>query len=154
MDVCICPVGCLSLEKINRDSQLGKFFSLPSQRNFPVSFKPRVAIAKLIGKMQKKTPRQLVKRNSKYSLLHPISHHLWYTSSVDTYSLPEPLFTKNCCDSHHIPSWITQRNSTIWRVFSSLWFPSRTRTCAVCDSAWKSSNAIRTSEQHNGRNHH
>ena len=29
-------------------------FSLPSQRNFPISFKPKVAIAKFIGKMQKK----------------------------------------------------------------------------------------------------
>ena len=28
-------------------------FSLPSQRNFPISFKPKVAIAKFIGKMQK-----------------------------------------------------------------------------------------------------
>ena len=33
------------------DSQL---FSLPSQRNFPFSFKPKVALAKFIGKMQKK----------------------------------------------------------------------------------------------------
>ena len=39
---------------LNWDSQLGKFFSLPSQRNFPISFKPKVAIAKFIGKMQKK----------------------------------------------------------------------------------------------------
>ena len=29
-------------------------FSLPSQRNFPISFKPKVAIAKFIWKMQKK----------------------------------------------------------------------------------------------------
>jgi hypothetical protein len=32
----------------------GQFFSLPSQTNFPISFKPKVAIAKFIGKMQKK----------------------------------------------------------------------------------------------------
>ena len=49
-----CPVGCLSLAKLNWDSQLGKLFSLPSQKNFPISIKPKVAIAKFIGKMQKK----------------------------------------------------------------------------------------------------
>ena len=38
-----------------RDSQLGKLFPLPSQKNFPISFKPKVAIAKFIGKMQKKS---------------------------------------------------------------------------------------------------
>ena len=32
----------------------GQIFSLPSQTNFPISFKPKVAIAKFIGKMQKK----------------------------------------------------------------------------------------------------
>ena len=35
---------------LNWDSQLGKKLSLPSQRNFPFSFKPKVAIAKFIGK--------------------------------------------------------------------------------------------------------
>ena len=35
----VCPVGCLSFAK------LGKLFSLPSQRNIPISFKPKVAIA-------------------------------------------------------------------------------------------------------------
>ena len=30
-------------------------FSLPSQRNFPISFKPKVAIAKFVWKMQKKS---------------------------------------------------------------------------------------------------
>ena len=50
----VCPVGCLSLAKLNWDSQLGKLFSLPSQRNFPISFKPKVAIAEFIGKIQKK----------------------------------------------------------------------------------------------------
>ena len=29
------------------------FFSLPSQKNFPISFKPKVAIAKFVWKMQK-----------------------------------------------------------------------------------------------------
>ena len=29
-------------------------FSLPSQRNFPISFKPKVAIAEFFWKMQKK----------------------------------------------------------------------------------------------------
>ena len=33
----------------------GRIFSLPSQRNFPISFKPKVPIAKLIWKMQKKS---------------------------------------------------------------------------------------------------
>ena len=32
----------------------GRPFSLPSQRNFPISFKPKVAIAKFVWKMQKK----------------------------------------------------------------------------------------------------
>ena len=32
----------------------GRPFSLPSQRNFSISFKPKVAIAKFIGEMQKK----------------------------------------------------------------------------------------------------
>jgi hypothetical protein len=36
-------------------NKLGKLFSLPSQRNFSISFKPKVAIAKFIGKMQKKS---------------------------------------------------------------------------------------------------
>ena len=38
------------------DSQQGRTFSLslPSQRNFPISFKPKVAIAKFVWKMQKK----------------------------------------------------------------------------------------------------
>jgi hypothetical protein len=39
----VSPVGC----------QLGKHFSLPSQGSFPISFKPKVAIAKFIEKMQK-----------------------------------------------------------------------------------------------------
>ena len=49
------PVGCLSLAKLYWDSQLGKLFSLPSQRNFLISFKSKVAIAKFTGKMQKKS---------------------------------------------------------------------------------------------------
>ena len=52
--------GYLSFEgsgKLNWESQLGRTFSLPSQsqRNFPVSFKPKVAIAKFIWKMQKES---------------------------------------------------------------------------------------------------
>ena len=35
--------------------ELYALFSLTSQRNFPISFKPKVAIAKFIGKMQKKS---------------------------------------------------------------------------------------------------
>ena len=34
---------------------MGKLFSLPFQGNFPISLKPKVAIAKFIGKMQKKS---------------------------------------------------------------------------------------------------
>ena len=30
-------------------------FSLPSQRNFPISFKPKVATAEFFGEMQRKT---------------------------------------------------------------------------------------------------
>ena len=33
---------------------MGRTFSLPSQRNFPISFKPKVAIAKFIWERQKK----------------------------------------------------------------------------------------------------
>ena len=40
---------------LNWDSQQGRPFFLPSQRNFPVSFKTKVALAKFIGKMQKKS---------------------------------------------------------------------------------------------------
>ena len=40
--------------KLNWDSQQGRLFSLPSQRNFLISFKPKVAIAKFVWKMQKK----------------------------------------------------------------------------------------------------
>ena len=51
----VCPVGCLSLVLLNWDSQQGRPFSLPSQRNFPISFKPKVAIAEFFWKMQRKT---------------------------------------------------------------------------------------------------
>ena len=44
-----------SLAKLNWDNQLGKLFSLPSQRSFPISFKPKLAIARLLWKMQEKT---------------------------------------------------------------------------------------------------
>ena len=40
----VCPVGCLSLAKLNWDSQQGRPFSLPFQRNFAISFKHKVAI--------------------------------------------------------------------------------------------------------------
>ena len=46
-------VGCLSF-LLNRDSQQGRPFSLPSQRNFRITLKPKVAIAKFIGKNAKK----------------------------------------------------------------------------------------------------
>ena len=36
-------------------SQFSKTFSLPSQRNFPIFFKPKVAIAEFFWKMQRKT---------------------------------------------------------------------------------------------------
>ena len=49
-----CPVSCLSLVLLNWDSQQGKTFSLPSIRNFPISFKPKVAIAEFFWKMQRK----------------------------------------------------------------------------------------------------
>ena len=51
----VCPVGFLSLVLLNWDSQQGRPFSLPSQRNFPISFKPKVAIAEFFWKMQRKT---------------------------------------------------------------------------------------------------
>ena len=51
----LCGVQTQKLAKLNWDSQLGKLFSLPSQRNFPISFKPKVAIAEFFWKMQRKT---------------------------------------------------------------------------------------------------
>jgi hypothetical protein len=45
----------LSLVLLNWYSQQGILFSLPSQRNFPISFKPKVAIAEFFWKMQRKT---------------------------------------------------------------------------------------------------
>ena len=41
--------------ELNWDSQLGKVFSLPLQRNFSIFFKPKVAIAVFFWKMQRKT---------------------------------------------------------------------------------------------------
>ena len=42
------------LAKLNWGSQQGRLFSLPPQINFPISFKPKIAIAKFVWKMQKK----------------------------------------------------------------------------------------------------
>ena len=47
-------IGKFLWEVMKKDHQMGKLFSLPFQRNFSISFKPNVVIAKLIGKMQKK----------------------------------------------------------------------------------------------------
>jgi hypothetical protein len=44
----------LSQFSFDFDSQQGRPFSLPSQRIFPISFKPKVAIAELFWKMQRK----------------------------------------------------------------------------------------------------
>ena len=44
------------LSLFNKTKQpTGQFFSLPFQMNLPISFKPKEAIAKFIGKMQKKS---------------------------------------------------------------------------------------------------
>ena len=69
----VCPVGCLSLAKQNRESQLGKLFSLPSQRNFPISSRPKVVhwenakevwyYEKWVGRHISFPPRQSVKLN-------------------------------------------------------------------------------------------
>ena len=48
-----CWLSQFSKTKLRQPT--GQIFSLPSQRNFPISFKPKVAIAKFIGKMQKKS---------------------------------------------------------------------------------------------------
>ena len=50
-----CPVGCLLLVFLTWESQQGRPFSLPSQRNFSISFKPKVAIGEFFWKMQRKT---------------------------------------------------------------------------------------------------
>ena len=47
--------GRENLAKLNWDSQKGRPFSLASQRNFPIFFKPKVAIAEFFWKMQRKT---------------------------------------------------------------------------------------------------
>ena len=47
-------IGRQELVLQNWDSQQGKPFSLPSQRNFPISFKRKVAIAYFFWKMQRK----------------------------------------------------------------------------------------------------
>ena len=51
----VCPVGSLSVVFLNWDSQQGRPFSLPSQTNFPIFFRPKVAIAEFLLKMQRKT---------------------------------------------------------------------------------------------------
>ena len=91
-------VGCLSLELLN----WANFFSLPSQRNFPISFKPKVAIAKFIGKMQKKsgtyyekwvgrhasfTPRRSVKQ-----ILFLINYFECVHSKLQYFSVHSPKF--------------------------------------------------------------
>ena len=43
------------LAKLNWDSQQGKTFSLPSIKNFPISFKPKVAIAEFYWKCKEKS---------------------------------------------------------------------------------------------------
>jgi hypothetical protein len=51
----MATLGLKKMGLLNWDSQQGRPFSLPSQRNFPISFKPKVAIADFFGKMQRKT---------------------------------------------------------------------------------------------------
>ena len=48
-------MATIGLKELNWDSQQGRPFSLPSQRNFPISFKPKVAIAEFFWKMQRET---------------------------------------------------------------------------------------------------
>ena len=50
----VCPFGCFNLAKLNWDSQQGRPFSLPSQRNFPIIFKSKVAIAEFFWKCKEK----------------------------------------------------------------------------------------------------
>ena len=47
--------GYLRFEGTKLRQPTGQTFSLPSQRNFPISFKPKVAIAEFFWKMQRKT---------------------------------------------------------------------------------------------------
>ena len=51
-------MATLGLKEIGKflweGKEQGRPFSLPSQRNFPISFKPKVAIAKFVWKMKKK----------------------------------------------------------------------------------------------------
>ena len=49
------PCWASQFSKIKLRQPTGKLFSLPSIMNFPISFKPKVAIAKFIGKMQNKS---------------------------------------------------------------------------------------------------
>ena len=47
-----CWLSQLNLAKLRQPT--GQTFFLPSQRNFPISFKPKVAIAEFFWKMQEK----------------------------------------------------------------------------------------------------
>ena len=47
------------------DSQQGRPFSLPSQKNFPISFKPKMAIAEFFLKMQRKTWHSILRVDAK-----------------------------------------------------------------------------------------
>ena len=51
----IGEIGQIYLAQLNWDSQLGRTFSLTFQRNFPISFKPKVTMAKFVWEMQKKS---------------------------------------------------------------------------------------------------
>ena len=46
-------------------------YSLPSQRNSSISFKPKVAIAKIIGKKQKKSPWYYEKWGGRHASFPP-----------------------------------------------------------------------------------
>ena len=89
----VCPVGCLCLVLLNWDSQHGRPFSLPSKRNFPISFKPKVAIAEFFWKMQRKT---------------------WY--SIFGVDAIMPLSLKNLLLSNVVKNYVT------WKVKPSLRF--------------------------------
>ena len=43
------------LKEMGEQGQQGRPFSLPFQKNFPISFKPKVAIAGFVWEMQRKT---------------------------------------------------------------------------------------------------
>ena len=84
----VYAVGCLSLaklfSKLNWDSQLIRLFPLPSQRNVPIFFKPKVAIAKFIAKMKVCYYKKWVGRHASFPPRRSVKQSLYKPSNVSS----------------------------------------------------------------------